>query len=101
MVNAVDVVVTHDDADLTVLAVNRSQDGTIPLEVDLSAWKSLELIEATCLTSDDVEATNTVDAPDRVRPFTLPDVTIDDGIVTADLPRISWAVLRLRHRRHQ
>jgi alpha-L-arabinofuranosidase len=71
------------------------------VEVDLSAWQSLELIEATCLTSDDVEATNTVDAPDRVVPVTLRGVTIDTGIVTADLPRVSLAVLRLRHRRQQ
>lgn len=98
---AVDIIVTHGDADLTVLAVHRSQDSAIPLEVDLSAWQSLELIEATCLTSDDVEATNTVDAPDRVVPVTLRGVTIDTGIVTADLPRVSWAVLRLRHRRQQ
>jgi alpha-L-arabinofuranosidase len=40
------------------------------------------------LASDDVEATNTVDAPDRVVPVTLRGVTIDTGIVTADLPRI-------------
>ncbi|MGI8880281.1 MAG: alpha-N-arabinofuranosidase [Jatrophihabitans sp.] len=97
-VAAVDAVVTHDDGAITVLAVNRSQDGVVALDVDLSAWTGIRILEASMIHEDDPDLTNNAGHQDRVTPRELPGVTVTDGRLHADLPPVSWAMIRLTDR---
>jgi alpha-L-arabinofuranosidase len=94
-----DAVVCDDGATVTVLAVNRSQDTALDLAVDVTAWDGLEVVDATVLHETDPSLTNTVEAPDRVRPRPLPDAPIGEIVkesLTLPLPPVSWATLTLR-----
>ena len=93
-----DATATYDEetGEVTVLCANRSTDEATELRADLRGLGgSCRVVEATVLSDDDVRATNTEQQPDRVIPRTLPDVTVDGGQLRAQLPPVSWAVIRL------
>ena len=50
---------------------------------------------ARTLWHDDLNAVNTRDAPDTVRPVALEDVTLSGETLRAALPPASWSVIRL------
>ncbi|MEU4688106.1 alpha-N-arabinofuranosidase [Actinoplanes sp. NPDC023714] len=96
----VDAVATHDPAtgDVVVFAVNRDQERPLEFAVDLRAFGAgLTVAESWTLTDDDVRASNTRDDPDRVTLTALDTVTVEDGVATVVLPRISWSAVRLSH----
>ncbi|MBI4943715.1 MAG: alpha-N-arabinofuranosidase [Actinobacteria bacterium] len=95
-VPVVDAVATHDPAsgDVVVLAVNRSLDEPVRLDVDLRSFGPLTVGESHLLADPDRLATNTQDAPDRVRPRPV-EVTLDDGRARVTLPPVSWLAVRL------
>ena len=94
---AVDAVATVDaDAgELTVFAVNRHPEQGIGLTVDLRAFPGYRLAGHSVLADDDVRATNTAAAPDRVRPRSSSAADVVDGRLEVLLPAVSWNVLRL------
>jgi len=112
-VAALDATCTWDEesGELTVLAVNRSAADALELTVprdgfdgpggpggpgDGSAEEGFELVEALVLHEDDPYAVNTAEEPDRVLPRPLEEVHLEGRSVTAALPPISWAMVRLR-----
>ena len=55
-------------------------------------------MEALVLHEDDPYAVNTAEEPDRVLPRPLEEVHLEGRSLTAELPPISWAIIRLRRR---
>lgn len=96
-VSTVDAVATRDPETgaVTVFAVNRHQDEAAQLRIDLRTLGDLDLVEATQLTHDDLTWRTTADDDARVVPVPNDTVKIVDGVLTAELPRVSWNVLRL------
>lgn len=84
----------EDTGELTLLCVNRSVTRTLRLEAVVRAFPQAAVQWATALHDDDPTAHNTEQAPDRVVPRPL-DATVEDGVLHADLPPVSWAVVRL------
>ena len=76
--------------ELRILAVNRSPDEAIELELAADGFPEPKLAEHLVLRSEDLSAVNTADQPYHVRPETLP---VTDGVV---LPPRSWNVFRFR-----
>jgi alpha-N-arabinofuranosidase len=89
----------EDGGELTLLCVNRSLTETVRLDAVVRAFPDASVREATALWDDDPNAHNTEQRPDRVVPRPL-DVTIEDGMVHAHLPPVSWAVIRLQTSGH-
>jgi alpha-N-arabinofuranosidase len=89
--------VVHDEAAqrLNVLALNRSLDQEIDLVVDARNFGALEQKLALTMCDDDLEATNTRDAPDRIRPVPLSGVRTEGGKLSVRLRPASWNVLSL------
>lgn len=83
-----------DDGGLTVFCVNRSLTEAIPLEICLNGFESYRLAEHILLHHDDVNASNTEDAPNTVIPCKGPGGTMDGAMATVLLPALSWNVLR-------
>jgi alpha-N-arabinofuranosidase len=97
-VPVVDAIATHDaeTGDVVVFAVNRDQNDPVELTVDLRQFpEHLRLAETHTLTDDDLTATNTREAPDRVVPRPNEHVSIDGATLKAVLPRVSWTAIRL------
>ena len=90
----------HDEADgaVTLFALNRHLSEEMPLDVRARGFEGLEVIEALAMHDGDLEAVNTKETPDRIRPGKLDGVRIDRERVTATLAPASWNIIRLAAR---
>ncbi|MFG2650678.1 alpha-N-arabinofuranosidase [Streptomyces sp. NPDC048436] len=103
-VAALDSVVTYDEetGELTVLAVNRDQGKPLVLEAALRGEAAgYRVVEHLVLADQDPDAVNTEAEPDRVVPRRASGTHITaEGALTAELPPISWNVIRLAPQQH-
>lgn len=88
--------VLSDEGDVTIFAVNRSMQEDILLEADLRGFGGLQLAEHIVLHHDDVNAVNTEENPDNVRPQAGRGGAMDGGYLSVPLGRLSWNVIRLK-----
>jgi alpha-N-arabinofuranosidase len=95
-----EAVATRDEAagTLTLFAVNRSQDATLPVDVDFRGFPELRVVEHLVLEHADPNANNTIDQPETVVPHERGDASVDGSQLSARLPAISWNVIRLAGR---
>jgi alpha-N-arabinofuranosidase len=91
------IAAVHDETAgaLTLLALNRSLEEELPLDVRAKGFGRLEVEQALELRDDDLQATNTRAAPERIRPAPLTGVGIDGARLRATLAPASWNVIRL------
>ena len=80
---------------VTLFALNRHLTEPMPLTVTLSGIPATSIRAARTLHHPNLNASNTRDAPDTVRPAPLDGVSIAGGTVRASLPPASWNVVRL------
>ena len=92
-----DATATYDEESgaLTLLAVNRSTEESLDLEVNVRAFPGYSLSTASTLAGPDLRATNTAENPDAVRPQENTRTRLADGRLDASLPPVSWNVIRL------
>jgi alpha-N-arabinofuranosidase len=97
LVPLVDAVATLDDdtGEVAVFMVNRGQDGSTTVSIDISSPGPVRLGESMTLADDDPNAANTLEQPNRVAPSPNQSARIDDNVLTVELPPISWAALHL------
>lgn len=93
---AVESIVTREPETgmVTLFAINRSVEESIPFEAQLWSGKRLRLTETYRLHDDDSEAVNSADQPDRVRPLPIEGAELDGTRLSVALPPLSWNVLR-------
>ncbi len=91
-------VLDEEREEMTVFAVNRDQGGPLPLEGDMRGVDGYEVVEHIILEHADPLARNTADEPDSVVPHSGGDARLQDGVLTATLPKLSWNVIRLARR---
>jgi alpha-N-arabinofuranosidase len=89
--------VVHDEkADgLTLFALNRHLEEELILETEARGFDRLEVEQALELHDSDLQATNTKDNPDRIRPAPLASVAVEGHRLRATLAPASWNVIRL------
>ena len=81
--------------ELTIFAVNRDLEGSLLLECDARSFDAYGLTEHIVLEHDDVKAVNTAkEEPVKLHNRGVSEV--NDGILTAHLPKLSWNVIRLK-----
>jgi alpha-N-arabinofuranosidase len=85
----------NGEGSLTLFALNRHLNESMPLTVAANGFAGFEIDQATTMYDGDLQATNTKDAPDRIKPAPLSDVSFDRGQLRATLPPASWTVIRL------
>ncbi|GGF97955.1 arabinosylfuranosidase ArfA [Paenibacillus abyssi] len=86
----------EEQDEVTVFAVNRHLDSSLPLEVDLRSFGACSLIEHIVLEHDDLKAVNTEQQPDNVKPHPNGNAQVDGFKVQASLVKASWNVIRLK-----
>jgi alpha-L-arabinofuranosidase len=97
-VPALDTVVTYDAGALTILAVNRDQAEPLRVEAVLRGLPDgpYRVAEHLVLADADHDAANTEAEPERVVPRQVPGTRVSpEGVVEAELPPVSWNVIRL------
>ncbi|MBO1077986.1 alpha-N-arabinofuranosidase [Roseomonas haemaphysalidis] len=80
----------------TLFLLNRHLQEDVALEVELRGLGAGSVVSAETLRHDDLSATNTKDAPERVAPAPLPGAALQDGVLRATLPAASWSVIRVK-----
>ncbi|MBQ9643588.1 MAG: alpha-N-arabinofuranosidase [Lachnospiraceae bacterium] len=91
--------VLGEDGSVTVFCVNRDLKEDYELGIDLRSFEDeknhgLRLDEHILLHHDDVNAVNTEENPDNVRPCAGPGGTVEGGRAQIRIPALSWNVLR-------
>lgn len=86
------VIMNSARRETAVFAVNRHTDAAMELTVDLSSCGVSSVIESIAMTGDR-DAVNSADH-ESVRPERAA-VTVKNGILTAELPALSWSMIRL------
>ena len=87
----------HDErgGSLTLFALNRSLNEELPLEVTARGFSELAAPQALALHDRDLDAANTRDEPERIKPSPLDSVTVEGDRLRTLLPPASWNVIRL------
>ncbi|WP_435738657.1 alpha-N-arabinofuranosidase [Cellulosimicrobium sp. PMB13] len=96
-VPVLDAVATHDPetGDVVLFAVNRSTTRAVDLDVDLRGFPGLRLVEALTLSNPDHTWQATADDATSVVPVVNTSAKVADDRARAELPAVSWSVLRL------
>ncbi len=89
-------VLSEDEKELTIFAVNRDQEEDLSLVCNLKGFAKYEVLEHIVLENEDMKATNTEENPENVIPHTEGNAIFKDGIVEASLGKLSWNVIRLK-----
>ena len=88
--------VADETGGLSLFLLNRDLKQEMEVSLEARSFGRLAVSEALELRHDDLHATNTRDAPERVKPLPLQHVTIDDdGRLRARLKPASWNVIHL------
>jgi alpha-L-arabinofuranosidase len=99
----VDAVATIDNdvSAAAVFLVHRGEDAGTTVSIDIGSLGPVRLAESLTLADDDPTATNTLEHSERVAPAPNRSVRIEDGVLTVDLPAISWTALQLIQDHHE
>ena len=87
--------VTHDDATgrCVLFLLNRNLREPLQLDAQLAGLGARYVVEAWQLRHEDLEATNTMEAPDRVAPVPFAGVAIAGERLSVELAPASWTVI--------
>jgi alpha-N-arabinofuranosidase len=91
----IDAVATVDEDRAAVFLVNRDLKDTAQVTIDVRSLGSSRITEATTLADSDVYARNTLAEQHRVTPSANPSATLADGMLTIELPPVSWTAIAL------
>ncbi len=86
--------VADDSGGVTIFALNRHLTEEMPLTIETNGLTAVRA--GRTLHHADLNAANTRDAPDTVRPVALDGAAIADGILHVTLPPASWNVIRVQ-----
>jgi len=87
--------VPYLEAVATFFAVNRNLAKALSLEGDVGGFSDYHVLEHITMTHTDLKLRNTIDNPDNIIPLKNGDARLEEGILTATLPKMSWNVIRL------
>jgi len=92
--------VVTDKGNVVCFAVNRSQDSSLRMELELRGFQSYTVREHIVLESaaGNLTETNTEEKPNTVVPHRKGNAGMDGDAVFADLPKLSWNVIILEQR---
>lgn len=88
-------VFNEESGDLTIFAVNRDLEDSLLLECELRGFGQYRVEEHIVFECNDKKAGNTSSEPDKVIPHNHGTAVIMDQKITAQMPKLSWNVIRL------
>jgi alpha-N-arabinofuranosidase len=94
-VPVIDAVATVDDGRAAVFLVNRALRETAQVTIDVRSLGCTRISEAVTLADADVYAKNTLAGQYRVEPAANASAAIADGVLTIELPPVSWTAAAL------
>ncbi|MEY9931463.1 alpha-N-arabinofuranosidase [Catenulispora sp. GP43] len=93
--SVIDAVATVDEDRAAVFLVNRDLARTARVTVDVRSLGPVRVVEALTLADPDVYAKNTLAEQQRVVPRPNPGANVSGGVLTVELPPVSWTAIAL------
>lgn len=95
-VNDVESIAIYNEEkeEVTIFAVNRNLSDDINLECDVRSFDGYKIIEHIVLENNDMKAVNSI-VKETVTPKLANRSELIDGILTSQLSKVSWNVIRL------
>ncbi|OPG07045.1 alpha-L-arabinofuranosidase [Streptomyces sp. GKU 895] len=93
--SVVDATATVDEDRAAVFLVNRELTETTQVTVDVRGLGSSRILEALTLADKDAYAKNTLTEQNRVTPHPNASATLSDGLLSIELPPVSWTAISL------
>jgi alpha-N-arabinofuranosidase len=92
-----DVIATRepDSGDVAIFAVNRDQQESALLDIDLRAFADMAIVEHVYLGGDGLNETNSEEFPEHVNLRRGSGAQVSDHHLSISLPPVSWTMLRL------
>ena len=87
----------EEQNELVLLAVNKDLKEDMEITCDLRQFASCRVKEHIILQDEDLQAVNSEETPDRIRPTAGTDAKIENGVLTARLQHQSWNVIRMSY----
>ncbi|MBQ4637763.1 MAG: alpha-L-arabinofuranosidase [Clostridia bacterium] len=84
----------EEAGEMTVFVINADDKESHELKLDAKGFEGYEFKEHIALYSDDPDAYNDYENPDKIVPKNIDDTTCKDGVVCACLKPMSWNVMR-------
>ncbi|WP_225850512.1 alpha-N-arabinofuranosidase [Streptomyces sp. HPF1205] len=94
--SVIDAVATADTDRAAVFLVNRDLNEAAQVTIDVRGLGSSRVTEAVTLADPDVYAKNTLAEQNRVTPTANKSAALADGVLTVELPPVSWTAIALR-----
>jgi len=91
----IDAIATAGDGRTAVFLVNRNLTDTARVTIDARSLSPTRITEAVTLANPDPFAKNTLADQDRVKPAANASAALTNGILTIELPPISWTAAAL------
>ncbi len=91
----IDAVATVDEDRAAVFLVNRELSRATQVTVDVRSLGSSRVLEAVTLADPDAYAKNTLAEQNRVTPHANPSAILSDGLLSIELPPVSWTAIAL------
>ncbi|MCZ0702464.1 alpha-N-arabinofuranosidase [Natronobacillus azotifigens] len=88
-------VYNEENEEVTIFLVNKHLESSMPIDIDLRSFEDYKLVEHIELVNDDLKAVNTADHQ-AVAPQSNKDSKLDNGVLSANLAKTSWNVIRLK-----
>ncbi|SIQ02314.1 arabinosylfuranosidase ArfA [Halanaerobium kushneri] len=85
----------EDKDELTIFAVNRDTESALELDTQLNGFEDYQVVEHIVLENEDLKAVNTEENPNNVKPHSNGSSEVKGNKLTAELPKLSWNVIRL------
>jgi len=85
----------EDKEELTIFAVNRDTESALKLDTQLNGFEDYQVVEHIVLENEDLKAVNTEENPNNVKPHSNGSSEVKGNKLTAELPKLSWNVIRL------
>jgi alpha-N-arabinofuranosidase len=93
--SVIDAVATVDGDRAAVFLVNRDPTETAQVTIDVRSLAPSRIVEAVTLADPDVYAKNTLVEQLRVTPSANVSATLADGVLSIELPPVSWTAIAL------
>ena len=87
---------SEDETELNIFVINRNWEAANELELDVSGFAGWKLMEHVEMFSKDLNAANTFENPDAVKPTRNAATKLEDGRIQATVQPLSWNVFRLK-----
>ena len=81
--------------EVTVFVINRDWNDDIETEIDVRGFDGYKLVEHIEMSTEDLEAKNSYENPDVIKPAANKETKFDNGKITATFKKLSWNMLRL------